>query len=187
MAIREARYRAADAARARSIAVTAGDRERDVRDLWTEYLAWITSEVQRRVPGTSFDAMDRLDDDLARVHQFRPPYGCLVLAIDGDAVAGGGALRRIGPSIAEVKRLYVRPAHRRAGFGRRLIRELLDVARRTECDEVRLESPRFATEAHALYRAFGFREIRYYSESECSPDMASECVFMSVTFRREIA
>ncbi len=84
-----------------------------------------------------------------------------------------------------MKRIYVRPAHRRAGVGGCLMRELLGEARRSQCDEVRLESPRFATEAHELYRALGFREIHYYSESECPPDVASECVFMSVALGLE--
>lgn len=165
------------------IRLTAGHRKSDVRELWAEYLTWIATELGRRAPDNAFDAMACLDHDMAGIGQFLPPGGCLLLAIDGTTVAGGGALRGISEGIGEVKRLYVRPAHRRQGLGRRIMSELLAEARRVEYREVRLESPRFACEAHALYRALGLHDIAYYPESECPPDATPAFVFMSIALR----
>src|SRR5690349_24879178 len=56
---------------------------------------------------------------------YAPPDGPLYVAwVDGEA-AGCVALRRIDAVTAEMKRLYVRPAHRGRGLGRALARQTL--------------------------------------------------------------
>src|SRR5688500_2663687 len=61
---------------------------------------------------------------------YSPPRGGLWLAeVDGAAV-GCIALREIDPERAEMKRLFVRPAGRGLGLGRRLVGILVDEARR---------------------------------------------------------
>ena len=38
-------------------------------------------------------------------------------------------MQRIGPSTAEIKRMYVKPEHRRSGHERQMLEELIDSAR----------------------------------------------------------
>src|SRR5437588_5995703 len=49
------------------------------------------------------------------------PDGAFLVAYVGDEAAGCGALKRLDPRTAEVKRLYVLPAARGRGLARRLL------------------------------------------------------------------
>jgi hypothetical protein len=40
--------------------------DRDVRELWAEYLTWITAEVRRRSSDMTLDATTRLDHEMAQ-------------------------------------------------------------------------------------------------------------------------
>jgi GNAT superfamily N-acetyltransferase len=97
---------------------------------------------------------------------YSPPRGEILLACVGRLAAGVVALRPLGPEIenmAEMKRLYVRPAFRGHQLGRRLAEACLTEARRIGYHRLRLDTLGRMTEANALYRALGFTPIaRYY-------------------------
>lgn len=76
---------------------------------------------------------------------YAPPDGCLLLARAG----GCAALRRVDAVCAEMKRVYLRPAARGTGLGRRLVTAVLAEAHRLEV------LPEF-TAAQALHRSLGF-------------------------------
>ena len=92
-----------------------------------------------------------------------PPAGVLLLArVDGDP-AGLGGVRHLDSPIAEIKSMYVAPAYRGAGLGRRIIDELEAVAREHGCGATRLDTSRYLTPAVALYRAAGYEEVPDYN------------------------
>ena len=62
-----------------------------------------------------------------------------------------------------MKRLYVRPAYRESGLGKRLVEAAIDAARRTGYRELRLDTLSSMTSAQALYRRLGFVEIPPYN------------------------
>jgi GNAT superfamily N-acetyltransferase len=66
--------------------------------------------------------------------------------------------------------MQVNPAVRRAGAGRAILEYLLSAAVSAGYLRARLDSPRFMTAAHALYRSSGFVDVEPYAESEI-PDM----------------
>jgi len=78
--------------------------------------------------------------------------------------AGCVALRRLDRATAEIKRLYVREAHRGTGLGRGLTGAAIVAAREQKCSRVVLDSLPKMREAIALYRSLGFHEIAPYLE-----------------------
>jgi ribosomal protein S18 acetylase RimI-like enzyme len=83
-----------------------------------------------------------------------------VLRSDGEAAACGGVLFvDAAEPYAEVKRMYVRPAFRGRGYGRRILEHLADHARARGVELLRLETGIHQVEAIGLYERAGFRRI----------------------------
>jgi putative acetyltransferase len=142
---------------AHTIAIAEGRTDLDIsaaRELYQEYAAWLGFSL----------AYQNFADELATLPgSYAPPRGRLLLARVDDALAGCAALRPIDRSICEMKRLYVRPAFRGCGLGRRLIERLIDEARAAGYARMRLDTiadKMFS--AIELYRKLGFREIPAY-------------------------
>jgi len=78
--------------------------------------------------------------------------------------AGCVAVRFLDPHTAEMKRLYVRAAHRGQGLGRVLAQTAVDVARAAGCKRIVLDTLPQMREAQALYRTLGFQPTTPYLE-----------------------
>jgi GNAT superfamily N-acetyltransferase len=84
-----------------------------------------------------------------------PECRLYVAEVDGEAVGVGG-LKRLGAGVAEIKRMYVRPAARGLGVGRAIVERLIGDARELGYETIYLESASFMHSAHKLYRSVGF-------------------------------
>ena len=92
----------------------------------------------------------------------------LLARVDGRAV-GCGALRRIDATTGEIKRMYVAPAARGAGLGRRLLEELERHARGLGLRRLVLETGTRQPQAIGLYRRAGFARIPCFGEYQHAP------------------
>jgi putative acetyltransferase len=93
---------------------------------------------------------------------YEPPEGRLLLAMDRLVVAGCVALRNLGDRNCEMKRLYVRPAHRAQGVGGKLARAVIAEATAEGYERMRLDTLESLEAALRLYQSLGFRPIDPY-------------------------
>ncbi len=87
------------------------------------------------------------------------PSGRLVVARDGDQLAGCGALRPVRPGVVELRRLWVRRPFRKLGVGKLITEALVAWARAAGYRAVRLETLSVMTRAETLFRGVGFTPI----------------------------
>ena len=94
---------------------------------------------------------------------YAPPRGRLLLALEFDQIMGCIALRPLGPTTCEMKRLFVRPEYRARGLGRILVEAIIEEARAIGYTHMRLDTIADRMDrAVALYRSIGFVEIPPY-------------------------
>jgi ribosomal protein S18 acetylase RimI-like enzyme len=106
-------------------------------------------------PGRSIPASDA---------ELTPPAGeILVATLHGEPV-GCGALKFHDGAPAELKRMWVAPAARGLGLGRRLLASLEEHAAAGGARAVRLETNRTLAEAISLYRGSGYREVAPFND-----------------------
>ena len=128
----------------------------ECRELFVEY---------QRALGVSlcFQGFDR---ELATLPgDYAPPSGRLFLARVGGESAGCIALRSIAPQVAEMKRLYVRPAFRAAGLGRALAERAIAEARAIGCRTMKLDTLPSMRSAQRLYAELGFSDAARYNDN----------------------
>jgi ribosomal protein S18 acetylase RimI-like enzyme len=128
---------------------------RRVRALFEEYVSWLGFDL----------CFQNYDKELAELPgDYAPPNGRLYLAVENDEAAGCIALRKIGEGTCEMKRLYVRPAFRGSGLGRKLTETIIRDAREIGYARMRLDTlPGKMDRAIAMYHTLGFKKIeRYY-------------------------
>lgn len=95
--------------------------------------------------------------------------GAFLIARRGGVPVGCGAIRRLDPDSAEIKRMYVVPTQRGRGISRRVLRRLEAEARRLGVRRLVLETGVRQKEALALYTSAGFVEVPPFGEYVGSP------------------
>lgn len=93
---------------------------------------------------------------------YAPPRGRLHIEYRNSEPAACVALRPFSEKVCELKRLYVRPAFRGAGLGRKLVEKMAHEACTAGYRAMRLDTLPTMEKAIALYREMGFQEISPY-------------------------
>ncbi len=126
------------------------------RELFREY---------EKAIGTDLEYQGFTSELAALPAPYMPPDGALLIAhVDAD-VAGCVGLRSIDTHTGEMKRLYVRPAYRSSGLGKRLVCAVIEAARHAGYCELRLDTLSRMVSAQALYQRMGFVEIPPYNNA----------------------
>jgi len=124
--------------------------------LFREYVASLAEDI----------SFQNVDDELVGLPgKYARPTGVVLLARDGDQAAGAVAYRMVEPGVAEMKRLYVRPAFRGSGLGRELANELIEDARARGYRTMLLDTLASMGAARALYRDLGFISVAPYYDN----------------------
>ena len=117
--------------------------------------------------------------------------GAFLVVYREEVPVGCGALRLLDAETAELKRMYVIPAARGTGLGRRLVTALEAEARALGVLRLVLETGVWQAAALALYRATGFHDIPLYGEYCLSPEtsvcLGKELPRLSVTLSSDTA
>lgn len=90
------------------------------------------------------------------------PLGTILVAKENGETVGCVAVRPLGEEICEMKRLYVKDAHRGRKLGRELAVVVIEEAKRLGYKAMRLDTVEAMKEASALYRSLGFQPIDAY-------------------------
>ena len=134
-------------------ATTSSDLQQ-ARELFKEYEAAL---------GISL-CFQNFDQELANLPgDYAPPRGRLLLAREFEQTMGCIALRPLGPTTCEMKRLFVRPEYRDRGLGRVLVEAIIEEARKIGYTQMRLDTIADRMDrAVALYKSIGFVTIPPY-------------------------
>ena len=129
-----------------------------LRALFLEYQDWLRVDL----------CFQDFEAELATLPgAYAPPKGALWLATVDGALAGCVGFRphegpRAGEGACEMKRLWLRPAYRNLGLGRRLAVTSIEAARAAGYRTICLDTLSFMDAARALYAELGFHEIPAY-------------------------
>ncbi|HLE62616.1 MAG TPA: GNAT family N-acetyltransferase [Pyrinomonadaceae bacterium] len=136
------------------VQVKSAEEIESARKLFEEYAQWLEISL----------CFQDFEGELASLPgNYQPPSGRLLLAFVDQKLAGCVALRQLGESICEMKRLYLKPEFRGKGLGRVLAEKIIHEARKIGYQRMRLDTlPGKMDRAIELYRLLGFNEIPAY-------------------------
>jgi DNA-binding MarR family transcriptional regulator/GNAT superfamily N-acetyltransferase len=123
----------------------------DARWCIDQYIAELNTRFE-----SGFDPSRSISAD---ADELTPPKGGLLIARMRGRPVGCGALKFHDGAPAELKRMWVAPEVRGLGLGRRILVALEQHARERGVRALHLETNGTLTEAIALYRASGYREV----------------------------
>ena len=140
------------------------DQVTQVRDLSRGYIAYLTEHEKELgvYDPEYFQAYGYINGVAQLPGEFAPPDGCLLLALYDALPAGCVGLVKSSDNTCEIRMLFVPVAFQGKGVGKALVNSVIDSAQKIGYDAIRLETANYMTDAHRLYRALGFHEIKPY-------------------------
>lgn len=128
------------------------------RKLITEYAAWLAIDL----------CFQNFDDELLHLNRmYAPPSGGIILCKVQNEYIGCVGIREFSGEVAEMKRLYVVPEHRKKGIAKRLLEEAEDLAKKFNYKKIKLDTLDTMSPAMNLYESNGYlKTTPYYNNPQ---------------------
>ena len=128
-----------------------------VKGLFREHLQFISDTLNSDL---TFQGTDK------EFATFPAIYDTLFVAKIDDKVIGACGLKPFDePGACELKRLFVRPAGRGHGLGRRLSDLCVETAKKAGYTKMYLDTDRVLAHANSIYEAIGFKDVPAYYDN----------------------
>jgi putative acetyltransferase len=145
-------------------------REGDASALVFEYMTATLAEAGRQAPGGIGDLPSVLQRECLDLRGVYRPPGALLLAYRGEQPAGCvGLAPHPQQRTAEIKRLYVRPAHRGQGIARTLMSHAHQHAAQHGIARLILDVLPARTDVISFYRHLGYTDAEPYATGSPVP------------------
>jgi putative acetyltransferase len=127
--------------------------------LFKEYAEWLNIDL----------GFQHFQEELQNLKaMYNSADGGIILCKEKDNFIACVAIRKIAKDIAELKRMYVQPAHQHKGIGKTLLEKAITLAVNCNYKYIRLDTLNHMTPAINLYKKNGFYEIDAYYNNPVS-------------------
>jgi putative acetyltransferase len=121
--------------------------------LFKEYAAWLNIDL----------SFQHFDDELRELKKmYAAPNGGVIVCKEEHEFIGCVGIRKIENDIAELKRMFIKPAYQKQGIGKVLLEKAVELAKTLNYKVIRLDTLNYMTPAINLYKQYGFYEIPAY-------------------------
>jgi len=127
--------------------------------LFKEYAAWLGIDL----------GFQHFEEELENLKtMYNAADGGIILCKVADSYIACVAVRRSTAKTAELKRMFVKPAHQHKGIGKDLLEKAIALAISCNYEYIRLDTLNHMTPAINLYKKYGFYEIPAYYNNPVS-------------------
>lgn len=130
-----------------------------VRQMLLDYY----DEFEDKTCFTSFDAELQ---NIKAVYAEKGKWKLIAVEQPGGKVVGCVGIRTLSPGLAEMKRLYVIPSHRKLQLGKKLAEEIISLSIREGYERMILDTMMEMKQAQGLYKRLGFEEMEPYNHQD---------------------
>ncbi len=135
------------------ILVTSNAEYAEAAMLFKEYAAWLNIDL----------SFQKFEDELLQINDmYTWPHGAILLCRQQHIFIGCVAIRRKDDTVAELKRMYVKPGFQKLGVGTALLKNAITKAKELGYKKIVLDTLDTMTTAINLYTQAGFYKIEPY-------------------------
>ena len=121
---------------------------------------------------------DFVRNELETHVSFKPPREVVYLIYDDGNAVGMGRISKLREDAGEIKQMYNRPQYRGMGYGKMMLRKLMEKGRELGYSTFLLDVWKLGHPARHIYSSAGFTEIERYPENRLPSFMEPYYVFM---------
>ncbi|MET3106511.1 ribosomal protein S18 acetylase RimI-like enzyme [Oxalobacteraceae bacterium GrIS 2.11] len=155
----------------------------DIKKINIEYITWVSNGIANSLGNTvenlvGMSIPDYVEKMMGKICGEQPPRGIFYLVEMNNEIAGMVGLRHMRDGVAEIKRLYIRPAYRGRSLGRSCLRKVLADASEFGYQTALLDTAPFMYSARRLYASLGFKACEPYADVEVPVPLHESWVFL---------